>query len=42
VAAGRLRVPVAATFPLEHAQEAYDRFRAGGQLGKLVLITGWA
>jgi NADPH:quinone reductase len=42
VAAGRLRVPVAATFPLEQAQEAYDRFRAGGKLGKLVLVTGWA
>jgi len=37
--AGRLRVPVAATFPLEDAEAAYDRFRAGGKLGKLVLIT---
>jgi hypothetical protein len=27
----------AATFPLDHAQEAYDRFAAGGKLGKLVL-----
>jgi len=40
VAAGRLRVPVAATFPLEAAQAAYDRFAAGGKLGKLVLVTG--
>jgi len=40
VAAGRLRVPVAATFPLEAAREAYDRFAAGGKLGKLVLVTG--
>jgi NADPH:quinone reductase len=39
VADGRLRIPVAATFPLERAQEAYDRFAAGGKLGKLVLIT---
>jgi hypothetical protein len=30
---------VAATFPLEAAQEAYDRFAAGGKLGKLVLVT---
>jgi NADPH:quinone reductase len=39
VADGRLRVPVAATFPLARAQEAYDRFAAGGKLGKLVLVT---
>jgi len=42
VADGRLRIPVAATFPLEAAQEAYDRFTAGGKLGKLVLVTGSA
>jgi NADPH:quinone reductase len=42
VAGGRLRIPVAATFPLEAAQEAYDRFTAGGKLGKLVLVTGSA
>jgi NADPH:quinone reductase len=36
---GRLRIPVAATFPLDAAQEAYDRFSAGGKLGKLVLVT---
>jgi hypothetical protein len=30
---------VAATFPLADAQEAYDRFAAGGKLGKLVLVT---
>jgi NADPH:quinone reductase-like Zn-dependent oxidoreductase len=39
VADGRLRIPVAATFPLERAQEAYDRFAAGGKFGKLVLTT---
>jgi NADPH:quinone reductase-like Zn-dependent oxidoreductase len=33
----RLLVPVAATFPLDRAQDAYDRFAAGGKLGKLVL-----
>jgi NADPH:quinone reductase len=32
-----LRVPVAETFPLEQAADAYDRFAAGGKLGKIVL-----
>jgi putative PIG3 family NAD(P)H quinone oxidoreductase len=35
--AGRLRVPVAARYPLEEAEAAYDRFAAGGKLGKIVL-----
>jgi len=35
--AGALRVPIAATFPLEQAAAAYDRFAAGGKLGKIVL-----
>jgi NADPH2:quinone reductase len=35
--AGRLEVPIAARFPLEEAEEAYDRFTAGGKLGKVVL-----
>ena len=30
-------VPVEATFPLEQAQEAYERFAAGGKFGKLVI-----
>ncbi|MGB2709980.1 MAG: zinc-binding dehydrogenase, partial [Conexibacter sp.] len=38
VEAGRLRVPVAAAFPLAQAAEAYERFAAGGKLGKLVLL----
>jgi NADPH:quinone reductase len=38
VADGRLRIPVAATFPLAQAPEAYERFAAGGKLGKLVLL----
>jgi NADPH:quinone reductase len=35
---GRVSVPVAATYPLDEAAEAYDRFKAGGKLGKLVLL----
>jgi NADPH:quinone reductase-like Zn-dependent oxidoreductase len=34
---GALTVPVAATFPLEEAERAYERFTAGGKLGKIVL-----
>jgi putative PIG3 family NAD(P)H quinone oxidoreductase len=34
---GVLSVPVAQTFALEDAEEAYDRFAAGGKLGKIVL-----
>ena len=35
---GALRVPVAATYPLDEAEAAYAHFEAGGKLGKLVLI----
>ena len=35
---GTLRVPVAETFGLDRAEEAYDRFTAGGKLGKIVLL----
>jgi NADPH:quinone reductase len=35
--AGRLRVPVAETFPLDDVAAAYDRFAAGGKFGKIVL-----
>jgi NADPH:quinone reductase len=35
--AGVLRVPVAATFPLDQAAAAYERFAAGGKLGKIVM-----
>jgi NADPH:quinone reductase len=38
-ASGDLSVPVAATFPLEEAASAYERFQAGGKLGKIVLVT---
>jgi NADPH2:quinone reductase len=34
---GALRVPIAETMPLDRAPEAYDRFRAGRKLGKIVL-----
>jgi putative PIG3 family NAD(P)H quinone oxidoreductase len=37
--AGALRVPIAATFPLEEAAAAYERFAAGGKLGKIVLTV---
>jgi NADPH:quinone reductase len=33
-----VQVPVAATFPMSEAETAYDRFVAGGKLGKLVLV----
>lgn len=35
---GRISVPVAATFSLDEVEQAYDRFRAGGKLGKIVLL----
>jgi len=35
---GRLSVPVAETFALDDVERAYERFRAGGKLGKLVLL----
>jgi putative PIG3 family NAD(P)H quinone oxidoreductase len=37
VARGAIEVPIAETFPLERAPEAYERFAAGGKLGKIVL-----
>ncbi len=39
VRSGKVRVPVAASFPLEQAEEAYARF-ASGKLGKIVLEVG--
>jgi NADPH:quinone reductase-like Zn-dependent oxidoreductase len=38
LAAGRLQVPVAETFPLDDVEGAYERFAAGGKLGKLVVV----
>lgn len=37
LASGRVSVPIAETFPLAEAEAAYDRFAAGGKLGKVVL-----
>jgi putative PIG3 family NAD(P)H quinone oxidoreductase len=39
LATGRVRVPVAATFPLADAEAAYERFRAGAKFGKVVLVS---
>jgi NADPH:quinone reductase-like Zn-dependent oxidoreductase len=38
-ASGDLSVPVAATFALQDAPAAYERFRAGRKLGKIVLAV---
>jgi NADPH:quinone reductase len=40
LASGAVRVPIAATYPLEEAPVAYDRFAEGGKLGKIVLTMG--
>ncbi len=37
---GALGVPLAETFPLDAAAAAYERFAAGGKLGKIVLVLG--
>ena len=39
LAAGRLTIPVSDTFPLAEAEAAYERFSAGGKLGKVVLVA---
>ena len=39
-AEGALTVPLAEVFPLEQAPAAYERFAAGGKLGKIVLQVG--
>jgi NADPH:quinone reductase len=39
LADGRVRVPVADTFPLSEATGGYERFAAGGKLGKIVLVN---
>ena len=40
VAAGHIRVPIAASFSIDDAPAAYDRFAQGGKLGKVVLDMG--
>lgn len=37
LASGAVKVPIAAAYPLDRAEDAYDRFAAGGKLGKIVL-----
>jgi NADPH:quinone reductase len=39
LSSGALRVPIAAELPMAEAEAAYDRFAAGGKLGKIVLVT---
>ena len=36
---GTLEVPVSDTFPLDEVEAAYERFTAGGKLGKIVLLA---
>ena len=42
LAAGRVTVPIAATFPMPEAEAAYDHFAAGGKLGNVVLVAAGA
>ena len=37
---GAVRVPVAATYPMNDGAQAYERFEAGGKFGKIVLEMG--
>jgi NADPH:quinone reductase len=39
LATNAVRVPVEATYPLQDAAAAYDRFAAGGKFGKIVLVN---
>lgn len=39
LADGRVTVPVDATFPMSEAAAAYEHFKAGGKLGKIVLVA---
>src|SRR3954451_14250112 len=39
LARGDVRVPIAESFPLDRVHDAYERFAAGGKLGKIVLLT---
>ncbi len=40
LAAGRLQVPVCATYSMAEAEVAYERFGAGAKFGKVVLLAG--
>ncbi len=39
LADGSLRLPIAATFPMRDAAAAFEHFRTGGKVGKVVLVT---
>lgn len=39
LASGQIKVPVAATYGLAEADAGYERFAAGGKLGKIVLVN---
>jgi NADPH:quinone reductase len=39
LASEKVRVPVEATYPMAEAAAAYERFAAGGKLGKIVLVN---
>ena len=39
LARGDIHVPIAETFPVDQVRDAYERFAAGGKLGKIVLLT---
>lgn len=39
LAAGKITVPIVGTFPLAEVNAAYERFTAGGKLGKIVLTA---
>jgi D-arabinose 1-dehydrogenase-like Zn-dependent alcohol dehydrogenase len=38
IAAGEMELPIAATFPLDQVQDAYQRLAEGHDLGKIVLL----
>jgi hypothetical protein len=40
LARGKVMVPVAGTFEMADATEAYERFASGGKFGKIVLVNG--
>jgi NADPH:quinone reductase len=40
LARGDVRVPIAEKFPLDRVHDAYERFAAGGKLGKIILECG--
>ena len=39
LARGAVTVPIAAEVPLDEPTAAYERFAAGGKLGKIVLVA---